>query len=255
MKDTVGRFSNRVDNYVKYRPRYPDGVIDTLRAECGLTPGSSIADVGSGTGFLSELFLRNGNTVWAVEPNADMRAAAELMLADAAGFRSVSGMAEATTLPEHSVDLVAAGQAFHWFDRDRTRLEFGRILRSGGWVALIWNERETQSTPFLRAYEELLQSFATDYAQVDHRLIDDAVLRDFFDPGVYQLRTFPNRQVFDFAGVQGRLLSSSYAPEQGQAGHEPMLAELRRIFDAHCENDRVSFDYLTRVYYGQLPPR
>lgn len=255
MTDSVGRFSNRVDNYLKYRPRYPEGVIDTLREECGLTPLSSVADVGSGTGFLTELFVRNGNTVWAIEPNADMRTAAERLLAGAVNFHSLAGAAEATTLPDQSVELIAAGQAFHWFDRARTRLEFGRILKPNGWVALIWNERETESTPFLRAYEQLLQRFATDYAQVDHRLIDDAVLREFFAPGVYGQRIFPNRQEFDYAGVQGRLLSSSYAPEKGQPGHEPMLAELRRIFDEHNVNNRVAVEYLTRVYYGQLPPR
>lgn len=255
MTDSVGRFSNRVDNYMKYRPRYPEGVIATLREECALTPGSAVADVGSGTGFLTELFLRNGNTVWAVEPNAEMRSAAEGWLGEAVGFHSLAGAAEATTLPDRSIDIIAAGQAFHWFDRSRTRLEFGRILKPGGWVALIWNERETESTPFLRAYEQLLQRFATDYAQVDHRLIDDAILHEFFAPGSFQLRTFPNRQEFDYVGVQGRLLSSSYAPEKGQPGHEPMLVELRRIYDAHSVNDRVSFDYLTRLYYGQLLPR
>lgn len=255
MTDSVGRFSNRVDNYLKYRPRYPEGILDALREVCGLTTRSTVADVGSGTGFLTELFLQNGNTVWAVEPNADMHAAAERMLAGVAGFHSLVGVAEATTLPDQSIDIVAAGQAFHWFDRAQTRLEFARILKPGGWVALVWNERETESTPFLRDYEHLLQRFATDYAQVDHRLISDSVLQAFFAPGSFQLRSFPNRQEFDYVGLQGRLLSSSYAPESGQPGHEAMLAELRRIYDAHCENDRVSFDYLTRVYCGQLPPR
>ncbi len=255
MTDSVGRFSNRVENYLKYRPRYPYAVIDALRDDCGLTPGSTVADVGSGTGFLTELFLRYGTTVWAVEPNAEMRTAAERWLADVAGFHSLTGTAEATTLPDRSVDIVAAGQAFHWFDRAKARLEFDRILKPGGWVALVWNERETESTPFLRAYEQLLQRFATDYAQVDHRLIDDAILREFFAPGSFRLRTFPNRQEFDYVGLQGRLLSSSYAPEKGQPGHEPMLAELRRIYDAHSLNDRISFDYLTRVYYGQLLAR
>ncbi len=254
MTDSVGRFSNRVENYIKYRPGYPEGVVKTLETECGLTETSSVADIGSGTGILTQLLLRNGNPVWAIEPNADMRAAAERQLGHLPGFHSVTGSAEATTLASQSIDVVTAGQAFHWFDRRATRSEFVRILKPMGWVALIWNERETETTPFLRAYEELLHHYATDYAQVDHRQIDEAVLRDFFSPGAFGVRSFRNLQHFDYAGVQGRLLSSSYAPEKGQPGHEPMLAELRRIYDAHRVDDRVVIEYVTRVYFGQLPP-
>lgn len=254
MTDSVGRFSNRVENYIKYRPGYPEGVVNTLEMECGLTETSSVADIGSGTGILTQLLLRNGNPVWAVEPNADMRVAAERQLGHLPGFHSVTGSAEATTLASQSIDVVTAGQAFHWFDRRATRSEFVRILKPMGWVALIWNERETETTPFLRAYEELLQQYATDYAQVDHRQIDEAVLGDFFSPGAFSVRSFRNLQHFDYVGVQGRLLSSSYAPEKGQPGHEPMLAELRRIYDAHSVDDRVNIEYVTRVYFGQLPP-
>ena len=159
------RFSTRVENYVRYRPGYPDAVLAWLRAECDLTPAAVVADIGSGTGKLAELFLRNGNRVFGVEPNREMREAGEGMLAGFPNFVSVDGAAEATTLPAASVDFVTAGQAFHWFDRQTARREFARILKPGGWVVLVWNERRSDS-PFLRDYEALLREFASEYEQV-----------------------------------------------------------------------------------------
>ena len=149
------RFSDRVADYVRYRPSYPPDLLDCLRRNCGLTPHWIIADVGSGTGLLTKIFLENGNRVFAVEPNAAMRAAGEEFLRGFEQLASREGRAEATGLEAHSVDLVAAGQAFHWFDRRRARAEFERILKPSGWVALVWNERLT-STPFLADYEQLL---------------------------------------------------------------------------------------------------
>src|SRR5437660_4475378 len=179
------RFSNRVENYLRYRPRYPKEIVQLIETECGLRSESSIADIGSGTGILAELFLRNGNHVFGIEPNREMREAGERLLAIYTRFTSVAGTAEATTLPDQSIDLITAGQAFHWFDRDSCRKEFMRILRPGGWVVLVWNDRRIDSTPFLAAYEQLLVTYGTDYQQVDHKRIDSAVLREFFkgEPG------------------------------------------------------------------------
>jgi SAM-dependent methyltransferase len=248
------RFSSRVENYVRFRPGYPVELIDLLRRECGLTADSVVADVGSGTGKLTELLLQSGCAVLAVEPNREMREAGERLLSAFPRFTSVAAPAEETTLSERSVDLVTAGQAFHWFDRPRARAEFARILKPGGQVMLIWNDRRTESTPFLIAYEKLLRDFATDYAQVNHRNIDLAALREFFG-GEPQLKIFPYSQRFDFAGLKGRLLSSSYAPEQGQPRHEPMIERLRQVFDAHQQDGEVSFDYDTLVYFGPLTPQ
>ena len=156
------RFTGRVENYVKYRPGYPAGIIETFVKECGLTAGSVVADIGSGTGILSEVFLKNGNRVFGVEPNHEMREAGSRLLGKYAGFMSVDGAAEATTLEDCSVDFVTAGQAFHWFDRQRARKEFVRILKPNGWVTLIWNERLTDTSPFLRAYEDLLRRYGID---------------------------------------------------------------------------------------------
>ena len=251
MTDVTQRFSTRVDNYVRYRPSYPDALIDTLRDDCDLTAESIVADVGSGTGILTEMFLRHGNVVYGIEPNREMRQAAERLLAACDRFHSVAATAEDTTLADASVDVITAGQAFHWFDRKRTRAEFVRVLKPGGWVALIWNER-ILTTPFLAAYEQLLKEYVIEYDQVDHRRIDESVIRDFFHPSTVTLEQFENRQVFDYDGLRGRLLSSSYAPEAGDPRHEPMLAELRRIFDAHQSNGTVVFAYVTQMYFGRL---
>ncbi len=245
------RFSDRVENYVRYRPGYPAEALNALKQECGLGPGSVVADIASGTGIWTRTLLENGNPVFAVEPNDDMRAAAERMLANFPRFRSVAGAAEATTLADRSVDFVTAAQAGHWFDRVKARKEFVRILSPSGWLVLLWNERLTDATPFLRAYEELLQRYGTDYADVRHERTTESV-NEFFDPSPFQERSFPMRQEFDYPGLEGRLLSSSYAPGPGHSKHEPMLRELRRIFDTHKRDGLVRFDYTTRVYFGQL---
>ncbi len=250
--DPTQRFSSRVEDYVKWRPGYPVELLETLKEGCGLVESSVIADIGSGTGILTELFLRHGNVVYAVEPNDEMRGAAERLLVHYKGFHSVSGRAEASGLADKSVDFVTAGQAFHWFDRDRARLEFRRILRPGGWVVLVWNERDTESTPFLRAYERLLETYGTDYRQVDHRQVDSKSLEAFYGPGGLQWKAFPNRQAFDQEGARGRLLSSSYVPAAGGPRFEAMLDELSAIFQAYSVDGRVVFEYRTLVYWGRL---
>jgi SAM-dependent methyltransferase len=250
--DPKERFSNRVEDYVRYRPGYPRAILDLLREECGLAPESIVADIGSGTGLLTQLFLENGNLVYGVEPNAAMRQAGEAFLKNHARFRSVAGSAEATTLPGASVDFVLAGQAFHWFEPKAARAEFVRVLRPRGWVAVIWNERKKDDTAFLREYETFLRTFGTDYEKVSEKYPQDRPMRSFFGSGAGGKKSFANEQVFDCDGLRGRLLSSSYSPAQGHPQHEPMLAALQRLFRAHAQDDRVKFTYVTHVYYGQL---
>ena len=247
---TARRFDDRVENYAAHRPGYPAGVPDFLRGELGLTHASVVADVGSGTGILSEMLLREGCAVFAVEPNAAMRAAAESRLMRYPNFTSVAGAAEATTLEAGSVDFVTAAQAFHWFDVEGARAEFRRILRPGGRAVLIWNNRRTGANAFLRDYESLLRRFGTDYARVAATYAEPESLRRFFGGG-YGARSFDNFQLFDFEGFKGRLLSASYVPLAGHADFEPMLAELRRVFDAHERGGRVRVEYDTEVYYGR----
>jgi ubiquinone/menaquinone biosynthesis C-methylase UbiE len=250
MLRSTERFSSRVDNYVRYRPRYPKGVLETLQRDCGLTKTSVMADVGSGTGILTELFLQNGNIVYGVEPNREMREAAERLLQNYSQFSSIVGTAEYTTLPETSVDFVTVGQAFHWFEQDKARQEFERVLKPGGWVALVWNERK-DSSPFDYAYEQVVRKYSDDYAEVHHKRIDDKVLRRFFG-WQFQKKVLENFQHFDFEGLKGRLLSSSYSPEAGHPRHAPLLAELERIFVTHQVNGQVTVAYDTNLYYGQL---
>lgn len=251
MTDSISRFTTRVENYAKFRPTYPSLIMDLLRADCGLTESSVVADVGSGTGILSEMFLRNRNTVFGVEPNAQMRSFAENLLRKYAKFNSIEGVAEATTLETHSIDIVTAAQAFHWFDRSRARMEFARILKQKGWVALIWNERRLDSTPFLRSYEQLLLQYGTDYQKVRHENVTEDIV-DFFAPQRFRRKSFENIQAFDFDSLMGRVLSASYTPEPHHSGFEPMIALLREVFEKYEQRGTVAFEYDTRVYYGQL---
>ena len=249
MTDPTQRFTNRVDHYVKYRPSYPRAVLDLLETECGLTSASVVADVGSGTGILSELFLNNGNRVFGIEPNKGMREAGERRLNDYPRFTSVAGTAEATTLEDASVDLVTAGQAFHWFDPERARTEFARILEPGGWVAIVWNWRRKDKTPFLAAYERLLAAYRTDRGEAEIWRRGDEMAAAFF--GSFEKATFDNEQVLDLDGFKGRLLSISYVPALGEPGSAEMLRQVEEIFDAHQKGDRVRIEYDTMVYYGR----
>ncbi len=246
--DATTRFSNRVADYVRFRPSYPRAVLEFLAQTCDLSPRSVVADVGSGTGLLSRLFLENGNQVYGVEPNAEMRAAAEQLLAGYPKFASLPARAEVTGLPDASVDFVVAGQAFHWFDHDLARAEFLRVLRPGGWIALVWNDRQIDTTPFLREYERLLRAYATDYAAVNHKEVGLPVLRRVFGPGVGRA-IFDNRQRFDLDGVTGRLMSSSYAPPPGHPNYEPLMTGVRAAFDRYNENGVVEFLYTTELYW------
>lgn len=246
------RFSNRVSYYVKYRPSYPVEIVEFVGQQLGLSPNSVIADIGSGTGILSELFLKNGNPVYGIEPNPEMRQAAESLLEQYPNFTSINGSAEITTLENHSIDFIVAGQAFHWFDRVKSRQEFQRILKPGAWVILIWNDRQTETTAFLQGFEAFLREYSTDYEQVNHKNVDEDALKQFYDSHHYQDKIFPNQQVFDYQGLVGRVLSSSYIPLDNDSRYQQMLNALSSLFMAHQDNNQVSFIYDTRLFYGQL---
>ncbi len=249
--NAIERFSNRVGNYAKYRPSYPPEVLDLFRDEMNLQKSSVIADIGSGTGISAKLFLENGNTVFGVEPNEAMRRAAEKFLQNFPNFKSIKGTAENTTLTENSVDFVIAAQAFHWFDKTKTRNEFRRILRDNGFIALIWNERQLNTTVFLRDYEKLLIEFGTDYQNVRHENIDKEILQDFFLTDIGQA-TFQNIQSLDFDGLKGRMLSASYIPTKENPRFTEMLKKLQFLFAEHAENGRIDILYNTNIFYAQI---
>jgi SAM-dependent methyltransferase len=245
------RFSSRVENYVKYRPDYPDAVVTLLETEVGLSSSSPIADVGSGTGILTALLLQHGVTVYAVEPNDDMRMAAEQLLGGNPRFHSVAGTSESTGLPDDSVDGVTVAQAFHWFDQQKAVAEFKRITKPGGFVALIWNARMIDRSPFMREYERIVRTYGSEFTRLDKELVPLDTLRQLFGPSM-ALHVFPNYQELDWEGLRGRLLSASYMPLAGQDGFEPMLTELRTAFDRHQSDGRVRLEYDTQVYLVRL---
>jgi SAM-dependent methyltransferase len=249
--DPTNRFSDRVENYIRYRPGYPPEVLEVLMREIGLTPTWKVADLGSGTGISAELFLRNGNMVYGVEPNAPMREAAEKLLAGYPNFHSVAGAAEATALPDRCVDVVVAAQAFHWFDAAKAREESLRILRPGGWAVLLWNTRRLDTTPLLRAYESLLLEYGTDYANVRHDQIDPAKLATFFG-GPFATTSVVNEQRLTLDGLRGRILSSSYIPVAGQPGYDAVLRQIVQVFNEHQHDGEVTLQYDVEVHYRRL---
>ncbi|MEO8956212.1 MAG: class I SAM-dependent methyltransferase [Ktedonobacteraceae bacterium] len=275
MEEPGPRFSRRVEHYLKYRPHYPQTIIEVLKRECHLTQHSLIADIGAGTGMLSVVFLTNGNRVFGIEPDPEMRAAAEYVLRKYPTFMSIAATAEATSLAEHSVDVVTAGQAFHWFDRERARKEFARILVPRGWVVLVWNRQRTEGTPFLVALEQFwqtyltregLQAVATDQDltlllqetnpvyrwRLDTGRTSQELIAPFFGSDGFAMQTFENPQVYDFEGLKGRVLSGGSAPQADHPRYAQMLEALEAIFQMHQVNGNVTIEYETQVWYGQL---
>jgi SAM-dependent methyltransferase len=263
LPDPKSRFTNRVDAYVRSRPGYPSAVAAYLASLGVLRPDMTVADVGSGTGLSSALFVSAGCKVYGIEPNEAMRAAAERTLgrgspgapprAEGAPipqgtFHSVDGSAEQTSLPDASIDLVVAAQAFHWFDRVAAKREFRRILKPGGGVALFWNTRVLTGDPFSEGYEALLLAHATDFTRVRHEDVGRGAIAEFLSPGEPHAAEFANEQRFDYAGLEGRLLSSSYVPAAGDPRHGPMLAALRALFERTAEGGTVAMRYRTEVY-------
>jgi len=254
MNDSVSRFTRTVENYLKYRPSYPFAIVEFMQSACQLTDTSVIADVASGTGFLAEIFLKHGNQVIGVEPNTDMRAAGQQYLREYPRFMSISATAESTTLEPHSVDMITAGQAFHWFDPEKSRQEFARVLKPAGWVVLAWNIARGD-TPFMSAYNQRIWHQylepQSDNAVTQSQAIE-AGLRAWYAPGMVNYHSFENSQVVDFDGLRGRILSSSYSPTPEHPRYQPMLDELEAIFHAHQINGKVSIEYECRICYGQL---
>lgn len=252
IQDATERFTSRADDYARYRPGYPLALVDFLQSDCGLHRDSVVADIGSGSGQLSRLFLGRTKAVFAVEPNRAMRRVAEERFGEEAGFVSVAGSAEVTGLPADSVDFVTAAQAFHWFDPSRFALESRRILRAGGQGVLVWNVRSEGGGDFLRAYQRVLMRHCEERHLITEQRDDPARLAVFYGGSGYAYRSFEYHQMLDFPGLVGRVSSSSYAPRPGQVAYTPMVAELRSLFDRYNHEGTVSIDYETRTYVGVL---
>lgn len=248
MPDNTLRFSNRVQDYIRYRPQYPIAVLEILKSECFLTPQHIIADIGSGTGISSELFLNNDNLVHAVEPNMEMRLAAEYLNKALSNFISINGAGESTGLPDSSIDFIICAQTFHWLDSSLAKKEFWRILKPDGKIVLLWNERSIDSD-FQKEYEEILYRCVSAYKEVTHRDISEVVLSEFFAPHTMVKYQLPNYQDLDLEGLLGRMMSSSYIPKEGQEHHN-LISEITQLFHNHQIGGKVRFEYKTNVYVG-----
>lgn len=247
MKTNTTRFSDRVDDYIKYRPGYPEQIIGILANKIGLNQNSIIADVGSGTGISTNLFVKNGNKVFGVEPNKEMRDAAELIFGTNANFISVNGTAEKSSLKELSIDIIFSAQAFHWFNLNEAKKEFKRILKPNGHIVLVWNVRK-ENDSFQKEYESVLQSIP-EYNDVTHRNITDKEIFDFFSPNLMQKIILFNYQVLDLDGLKGRLKSSSYCPKEG-VEYERIMLEIELLFYKFEREGIIKFEYETNVYWS-----
>jgi SAM-dependent methyltransferase len=247
--DPKKRFSSRVEDYIKYRPSYPQEIIEFLREKRILLENSIIADVGSGTGILSELFLKIGNKIFGIEPNEDMRNACEYQLKEYPNLECIDGSAESTGLVDDSVDLITAGQSFHWFDLKATKKEFSRILKPNGYVILIWNRRKKVEQGFLKEYEELLWKYGIDYKIIESEKLN---FNEFFGKNGYEKVMFYNYQDLDYEGLEGRLLSTSYIPKDDHPNFKEMIENLKMIFNKYQKDGIVRIDYDTEVFYGKL---
>src|SRR6185437_14772718 len=252
------RFSGRAEAYLRGRPRYPQNLIPFLSEKLGLTPAHVVADVGSGTGFLTEPFLANGNVVYAIEPNAAMRGAAESWLGNYSNFRSINATAEVTTLADRSVDFITAGQAFHWFEPTSTRREFIRILRqkslnAGGMVILVWNERRRDDS-FAIEYQDLVDRHSLDEPAARARVdaVEPASIEAFFAPSRCELASLPNHQDLDAQGLIDRLLSISHMPGPDHPLQDRLIEAALDLFHKHAQNDRVRMNYNKSIFYGRL---
>lgn len=250
MQDHSKRFSSKAQDYECFRPSYPEALLDYFAKDFGMNGNSLVADIGSGTGIFTALLLDRVQTVYAVEPNDEMRAAAEKRLTHHPHFVSVQGRAEATGLHAESIDFITAAQAFHWFDLDKTRAEFVRILKKSGRVFLVWNTR-SQTTDFMRAYEDFLQKEIPEFREKSYPQVHEEDIRRLLNAEL-QKKSFPNTQVLDWQGLLGRFNSSSYVPSRDLPESMALEEKLKRIFDQNEKDGKISFLYETIVYSGKV---
>ena len=250
VEDFTRRFTGRALFYSTSRPSYPSRILDILRTEIGFDQTYVIADIGSGTGLLSELFLTNGNRVIGVEPNDDMRLFAQNKLGKSQKFLNVKGTAENTGLESASIDLVTVGQALHWFDCEASSREFARILKANGHVCIIYNDRNHDDS-FMKDYDRIVSKYARNRANVPS--LDDAYLSRFFKKRKYSRFSLPNEQFLDFEGLLGRMTSASYMP--GPADDKlfaGLKEDVTHVFKEHAKLGKIRMLYDTIVFLGKI---
>lgn len=244
------KFTGRATAYSAGRPGYPREILDILSQETSFDRVKIVADIGSGTGILSKLFLENGNRVYGVEPNEEMRSIAEKTLADYSLFVSVDGTAESTTLGDASIDLVTVGQALHWFDSRLALTEFARILNLAGYLCVLYNDRNKESE-LMKEYDQVIQKYARDRAKVPD--INDEYLAKFYSQGKYAKFLLPNFQILDLEGLVSRMTSASYMPQSGEnVTYRALRGDVEELFASHESCGRVKLVYNTSVFLGQI---
>jgi ubiquinone/menaquinone biosynthesis C-methylase UbiE len=250
MENNTNKFTDKVDNYDKFRPNYPQEILLELK-RYNFSKNSIVADIGSGTGKLTQLFLENGNKTYAVEPNDNMRNKADILFKNISNYISINGTAEDSTLLDKSIDCITVGQAFHWFDPIKTIKEFKRIIKDNGILALIWNTRKV-NTLFLNSYENIIKKYSKKHSDSGHRNIDDNKIKEYFNKN-YRKIIISHHQKYDFDGVIGRYLSSSYSVNENTQKYVKVYNELKKTFEQNKEDDnKVRFNYDTEMYIGNI---
>ena len=251
MEDYTQRFTGRAEAYSSYRPTYPKQFLDILNKEANFDSTKIVADIGSGTGILSKLFLENGNRVFSVEPNDDMRSVAGSNLGHFQRFASIKGTAENTTLEDRSVDLISVGQALHWFDSKRSWKEFSRIIKRGGYLCILYNDRKTDdASGIMQRYEEIIDKHARNKPNLER--VEDDILSKFFSGWSFKKFSISNEQVLDFEGLVGRVCSASYMPQQNQQGFSEVKRELKDMFSKYQKDNKIMLSYETNIFLGLL---
>jgi ubiquinone/menaquinone biosynthesis C-methylase UbiE len=252
MSEHTERFTGRVEDYEKYRTRYPSAVIDMVVENCGLRREHLVADVGAGTGMLAELFLQHGNAVVAVEPNDDMRSVCEKLATAWPGLTVKNGTAEATGLEDASVDFIAVGRAFHWFDMEQTKREFQRILRPEGWIVLASNGRVRDDSPVSQTYERMLREHGTDYAANRERYEIASKVDKCFEGGELFRKEIAGEQRLTLDELIGQTQSLSVTPEVGHPKYDGMQRGLKVFFAQWEKGGLVTMQTVCRVACGRF---
>lgn len=250
-QDSVRRFSYRAGNYDKFRPNYPEALIEYLHASTPIRSDHVIADIAAGTGIFTEQVAAWGNRVYAIEPNPYMRRIASQRLVALDRCILLEGTAESTGLPDDSIDIIVSAQAFHWFDLVRTKAEFRRVGRNSPRVAIVWNLRNTD-TPFESAYETLIRRYAVDYLNVSQRKMNTVDVLSFFAPAVPEYRVFGHVDFLTHEQLRGRTCSYSFMPDGRSLLLPDMLASLATLFDTHQKGGKVRLSYKARLFVGAI---
>lgn len=249
----IERFSNKAEKYELYRPAYPEDSISKILELCNVIPSDNvkIADIGSGTGKFTKLLLDKEFMVYAIEPNEQMRTIAENKFINYKNFNSINKTAESTGLEDNSISIITVAQAFHYFDLDKVKKEFKRILKSDGKVVLLWNFRLRESN-FIKEYENIIYNLHSSKVKPTHAQdnMTDKVFKDFFEN--YEIINISNSQEFDFESLWGRTLSNNHMPNENEPEYLQLYDDIKKLFNKYQKKGKVLFQYRTQIVVGDF---